>query len=140
MNRNRRTKILIEGTPALPAVLGEQIEKQYQVHVVEAPNPGLVMVKARENAKRSLFYLGEVFVTEAKVEINGHIGLGIVQGTKPELARQLAIIDAAYKGQLKETQGWEPLLLQEEAQIERERLEKEAALLATKVQFDTMSV
>ncbi len=59
------------------------------------------MIKMRETAKRELFYLGEVLVTEAKVSINGTLGMGIVVGDNEELALNLAIIDCATNAILK---------------------------------------
>ena len=41
------------------------------------------MVKVRESAQRTLFYLGEVLITECKVMINGFLGIGMVKGHEP---------------------------------------------------------
>lgn len=140
MNRRRRTEILIRGNKCLAKKLAEDIKNKYEVKSIEDPNNGLVMIKMRETAKRELFYLGEVLVTEAKVYVNGSLGLGIVAGDEYELANNLAIIDGAYKGNLEEIREWEKLLLKEEELIkEKEKIETKK-ILETKVDFSTMDV
>ncbi len=140
MNRRRRTEILIRGNKCLAKKLAEDIKNKYEVKSIEDPNNGLVMIKMRETAKRELFYLGEVLVTEAKVYVNGSLGLGIVAGDEYKLANNLAIIDGAYKGNLEEIREWEELLLKEEELIkEKEKIETKK-ILETKVDFSTMDV
>lgn len=140
MNRRRRTEILIRGNKCLAKKLAEDIKNKYEVRSIEDPNNGLVMIKMRETAKRELFYLGEVLVTEAKVYVNGSLGLGIVAGDEYKLANNLAIIDGAYKGNLEEIREWEELLLKEEELIkEKEKIETKK-ILETKVDFSNMDV
>ena len=96
------------------------------------------MLKLRETARKSLFYLGELLVTESKVQIAGSIGIGILAGDNPEAARDLAVIDAAYNAALAETTAWESLLLEEDERI-AEREEEAARLVArTRVAFESM--
>lgn len=140
MNRKRRTEILINGSKEIAARLAGEILDKYDVKTIEEPNYGLVMVKVRETAKKSLFYLGEVFVTECKVQIGGSLGIGIVKGDEPELARNLAVIDAAYHAGLKETEAWTEILMAEEKRIEERRKSDYRKLLKTKVSFETMDV
>jgi len=71
VERARRTKILIEGSAELRRELARRVEGRRSVLVVDEPRGALVMVKARESAKNGLFYLGELLVTEAKVQIEG---------------------------------------------------------------------
>ena len=140
MNRRRRTEILIKGNDDLHKKLAAQIKNRYEINIVERPENGLVMIKMRETARRQLFYLGEVLVTEAKVSIDGNLGMGIVCGDNEELALNLAIIDAAYKCRLEETETWEQILINEE-NIIKEKLDQEAdKILKTKVDFRTMNV
>lgn len=140
MTRNKRTYILVECMTDLPKRLCAQIENKYEINVLEAPNNGLVMLKMRENSKRSLFYLGEVLVTECKVEINGVIGLGILNGLDEQKAYQLAVIDAAYNAHLPETDDWTALLQQDLSTIEEYNEQESARILQTKVNFETMDV
>lgn len=59
MKRRQRTEILVEGSRELAARMAQAIADRYEVKLVEQPSQGLVMVKVRETAKRSLFYLGK---------------------------------------------------------------------------------
>lgn len=140
MKRKRRTKILIRGNRNLSNMLREEIESKYKVSVINEPNYGLVMIKTRETAKNTLFYLGETLVTEATVYVNGKIGLGIVQGDEPELAYNLAVIDGAYNINAVETVTWKKLLIKEEIEIERVEKIRNNKILETKVKFETMDV
>ena len=140
MNRRRRTRILIEGSPLLAQQLASEIERNYAIYVVTEPNHALTMIKMRETAKKTLFYLGEVLVTETKVQIDQSFGIGIVVGNEEELSYQLAAIDAAYEADLAEAQNWTALLEKEEQHIREKRDQLEANLLKTKVNFETMDV
>lgn len=139
MKRRARTEILIKGSRETAKALCNEIENKYKISVVDEPNNGLVMIKMREDAKKSLFYLGEVLVTEAKVQINNKLGLGIVRGTDSELAYWLAVIDAACNAGLKETEKWDIVLENEQKKIIKEIQRQQSKILKTKVSFDTMS-
>lgn len=139
MKRRERTEILINSSPDTAAALAKEIKSKYTIVTVEEPNHGLVMVKMRESARQSLFYLGEVLVTECKVQIEGRMGLGILKGDEPEWAYDLAVIDAAYEACLQETDDWLNLLTAEADRIRDERKAFEAKVLRTKVNFETMS-
>ncbi|MGG4180731.1 phosphonate C-P lyase system protein PhnG [Virgibacillus pantothenticus] len=140
MKRRRRTEILVQANTDLAKSLAYQIKQTYTYKEIVAPQYGLTMVKMRESAKKSLFYIGEMLVTEAKVEINEQIGIGVVQGMQDDLATNLAIIDAAYNAQLPETLAWEDVLLEAEADIHHKRAKQQAELMETKVSFETMDV
>ncbi|MFC4402252.1 phosphonate C-P lyase system protein PhnG [Gracilibacillus xinjiangensis] len=140
MQRRRRTEILIEGDPNLAKELSESILHKYRWKELVSPRQGMTMVKMRETAKNSLFYIGEVLITEAKVEVMDQIGAGIVVGMKEDLAKQLAIIDAAYKAALPETEDWEKNLIEEEQRITQAKIQKQDELSKTKVLFETMDV
>lgn len=140
MKRRRRTEILIQGNINLAKQLAQEIIDRYPVREISPPEYGLTMLKMRETAKNSLFYMGEVLMTEAKAEINQQIGIGMVIGMQEELAQHLAVIDAAYKAELPETKTWEELLLQEEERIYKDKVKQQQEILKTKVDFDTMDV
>ncbi|MEW9121769.1 MAG: phosphonate C-P lyase system protein PhnG [Thermotaleaceae bacterium] len=140
MDRRRRTEILIKGSEALAYKLAKEIEEKYQIRGIEGPHNGLVMVKMREGAKNSLFYLGEVLVTEAKVQVNGKLGIGIIRGDREALSYALAVIDAAYHADLEETKKWNQILIEEEKKIYQQRMQEQSKILMTKVSFDTMDV
>jgi alpha-D-ribose 1-methylphosphonate 5-triphosphate synthase subunit PhnG len=140
MKRKQRTRILIDGPGALRTELATQIALRYKAVDLEAPNDGLVMVRMRDPARSATFHLGEVLVTEAKVQVEGVTGLGIVVGDHPETARELAIIDAAWNARLPETADWDAKLRDSEAEIYRGRLRESARLSETRVRFETMDV
>ena len=96
------------------------------------------MIKARETAKNSLFYIGELLVTEAKVRVEGKIGIGIIAGDRPEAALELAVIDAALSAGLEETAGWEELFLEEEAEVHAREALEAARIARTRVSFESM--
>ena len=140
MNRRKRTKILIDGSRDFSRELVSEIARNYDIHVLSTPQQALTMVKLRETAQKSLFYLGEVLVTETKVQIKNTLGIGIVVGDEEEFSYQLAVIDAAYEANLVETKKWALLFEDEEKRIHENRLIKEASILKTKVNFEMMDV
>lgn len=140
MNRKRRCKVLIDGNSKIAEQLAAVIKSNYKINVLDVPNNGLVMMKMRENAKQSLFYIGEVAVIEARVEVQGSIGLGVLIGSDSQLAYNLAVIDAAYNANLPEILSWREILLAEEGLIENKIKSKTASILKTKVNFETMDV
>jgi len=138
MERARRTRILIEGSAELRRGLRRSVEESRSITTVEEARGGLVMMKMRETSKNSLFYIGELLVTEAKVQIEGRIGIGIIAGDDPEAAFDLAIIDAAFNAGLEESSRWEQLLAAEESRIAgRQALEAER-IDRTRVSFESM--
>lgn len=139
MNRRKRTEILIDGSRNFAKKLASEIERNYDIHILSEPQHALTMIKMRENAKKTLFYLGEVLVTETKVQINNKLGIGIVVGNEEELSYELAVIDAAYQGDLKETRNWTSLF-EEEKRIFENKEKREVAILKTKVNFEMMDV
>jgi len=138
MKRKRRTRILVEGDPALRRQLAEEINAAHETVELEQPENGLIMITLRETARRSMFHLGEVMATECRVEVNGVIGLGIIAGDDPEAARDLAIIDGAYNAGLPECASWLELLEAEERRLAQVRVAEETRLLETRVRFETM--
>lgn len=140
MKRKRRTEILIEDSGGILEQMAGQICENYRVMVIEEPNNGLVMVKIRETAKKSQFYIGEVLVTECKVRINGFPGIGIIKGHEPEKAYHLAVVDAAFNAQLEETKQWENVLGQREKVIGKNKQDTARQVLRTKVDFHTMDI
>ncbi|MGN8646119.1 phosphonate C-P lyase system protein PhnG [Gracilibacillus sp. HCP3S3_G5_1] len=140
MKRKQRTEILIQEGGTLARKLAEIVIQNYEYREIEAPHYGLTMIKMRETAKKSLFYLGEALVTEAKAEVNQSIGIGIVIGMKEELAKHLAIIDAAYRAELPETAAWQEKLEAAAEKIYQQKVKEQAEFLKTQVNFETMEV
>ena len=140
MNRRKRTEILIKGNKQLSADIADEIIKKYEVKNVEEPNNGLVMIKMRDTAKKELFYLGEVLVTESKVYVNGALGVGIIAADDEETAYNLAVIDGAYKAGVSEIEKWDKLLEAEDELNMKREMKLSEKILETKVDFSTMNV
>ena len=95
MEKKRLTKILAKADRSDIAALSAEIQKAYSPVVIKEPGKTLAMIKMREPVKQSLFYIGEVIVCEATVEIDGVKGVAVVMGDDAEKTLDMAIIDAA---------------------------------------------
>ncbi|MDR2770601.1 MAG: phosphonate C-P lyase system protein PhnG [Clostridiales Family XIII bacterium] len=135
MDKRRLTRILARADRRDLASLSADIRKMHRPVIVKAPEKTLVMVKMREPVKQSLFYLGEVLVCEASVELDGARGSAVLMGDDAEKTLDMAIIDAAInKGVF---DGADRLLALEKEQ--EDRLMRENALhLKTMVNFESM--
>lgn len=141
LTRRMRTEILVESDPGIAQGLAELVEHEAPVSVLTAPHQGLVMCQVRETARNSRFYLGEVLVTECRVDVAGEEGLGVVVGTDAAHARALAVVDAAFSQKA-------PLACQEELErrifaagdaLAVRRREDDARIYVSRVEFDEMS-
>ena len=138
MTRQRRTRVLVLGDSALRRQLADEVRAAVAVEETVPPRLGLVLATVRESARRSLFHLGEVLVTEAKVRVAGAPGLGLIQGRDSEAALDLAIIDAAWTAGLPLVAGWPGRWLAAEAELEAKLVREQASLAATRVEFETL--
>lgn len=139
MDTKKRTKIFIEYAREEVIKLSEEVSNKYNIEIISQPTEALTMIKVREKAKNSLFYIGEVLVTETKVRINDQIGVGIVRGHNEELSKAMAIADAYYKLNDEDEDKWTEIFLKcEEEGIRKESLYK-TYLANTKVDFNTMN-
>lgn len=138
MNRKQRTRLFIDFGRREAIAIAQEIESRYLIEMISAPSEALTMIKVRETAENSLFYLGEVLVTETKARLNDHLGLGIVIGSDQELSYALALIDSAYKADVNEISQWN-LILKELEEKANHAIQKDHDLIAlTKVDFETM--
>jgi alpha-D-ribose 1-methylphosphonate 5-triphosphate synthase subunit PhnG len=106
--------------------------------VRQAPRAGLVMVTVRDPFDTA-FHLGEVLVSEAEVELDGHTGYGAVCGDEPDHALLLAAVAAVELSGRTEVPGAIAALLDqlESASATRKaHFSKLAA--ATEVRFESM--
>ena len=95
MKRKERTRILVHCSNEFLTQWAQYFEQQTQFHVIEEPKNALTMLRMRESAQHSLFYLGEVLVSETRVKCRDTIGIGLIQGNELEKSYALAVIDAA---------------------------------------------
>ena len=137
MEKKRLTKILAKADSDIIAALSAEIQKTERPVIVKEPGKTLAMIKMREPVKESLFYIGEVIVCEATVEIDGVKGIAVLMGDDAEKTLNMAIIDAAInKGVFN---GMETLIELEKEQSDRVMREN-AMHLKTMVNFESMDL
>ena len=113
-------------------------KEELDFDIISGPSEGLVMVKTREHAKNTLFYMGEVLITETKIRHGSVVGTGLVKGSDNELSQAMAFIDLSIKMGQFTTELNEILntLKNVEANDIAEKTEK---ILQTKVNFEMMN-
>jgi len=139
MDKRRFTKILAKAECKEVSVLSAVIQERHNPIIVKEPEKTLTMIKMREPVKQSLFYIGEVIVYEAVVEIDGTQGMAVLMcsGAEEDAAKVLdmAIIDAAFnKGIFIQLD----LLLELERQQNDQTMRENALHLKTMVNFESM--
>lgn len=117
------------------AALSATIQSAYQPIVFKEPAKTLAMVKLRDPVKQGTFYIGEVIVCEAAVEINGVKGMAVVMGDDTDKVLNMAIIDAVVN--LGVFRDEEKLLMLEKEQNLR-IMQENAMILKTTVSFESM--
>lgn len=139
MEKQRLFRIMANASPDSLKELSDKITQNHEVTIVKEPSKTLTMIKMREPVKSSLFYIGEVMVSEAIVEMDGIKGTAVTMGDDFLKVLSMAIIDSGFNNGfwvMKEIEV--ALTLLEAKQIEKK--ERENALhLKTMVSFNTMS-
>ncbi|WP_295219371.1 phosphonate C-P lyase system protein PhnG [Ruminococcus sp.] len=135
MEKKQLFQILARADREDVIALGAELQQIYPVMIVKKPEKSLTMIQMREPVKQSMFYLGEVIVTEATVSLDGTVGTAVTMGDDFDKTLHMAIIDAAEnKGVFQK----EELLLEWETQ-QMQQLEQENAMFQkTKVDFHSM--
>ncbi len=119
--------------------MAKEISSKYDVTIIKKPSKTLTMIKMREPVKKSLYYLGEVMVTETIVEINSIKGMAVTMGDDFDKVLSMAIIDCGFNNKFPEMQEIEKKL-EKIYQKQLDRKEKENALhLKTMVNFNSMT-
>lgn len=121
--------------PQTVRALSEDIRATYRPVIVKEPAKTLAMIKMREPVKQSLFYIGEVVVCEAAVEIDGVRGAAVAMGDDTEKTLDMAIIDAAVN---KGVFTGADILLDLERQQNDRTMRENALHLKTMVNFESM--
>jgi len=123
---------------SLPGVrrIADAILGQLDVKVIKPPTPGMVMVRHADPLENTLFLLGEAYVTECEVDVEGLLGYGCTLGAGEERALCAALVDAVIGGGHAMGPDIVRYLEEEERDIQ-ERWSTEAATAAsTRVSFD----
>jgi len=135
MDKKRLSKILANADRQDIAALSAEIQKTHRPVIIKEPGKTLAMIKMREPVKQSLFYIGEVLVCEAVVEIDGVKGVAVAIGDDAEKTLDMAIIDAAVnKGVFTDM---DMLIAFEKEQSDRV-MQENAMHLKTMVNFESM--
>lgn len=135
MEKKRLFRILAKADQEAVKQMSEEIQEKYSVTVMKEPGKTLTMIQMREPVKQSLFYMGEVMVSEAVVELEGVRGMAVTMGDDTQKVLHMAIIDAAVnKGVFS---GMNILLTLEQKQTDLV-LRENAMHLKTMVNFDSM--
>ena len=103
--------------------------------MVKEPSKALAMIKMREPVQQSNFYIGEVIICEAAVEIQGVLGSAVSMTDDRDKVLDMAIIDAAVN--LGVFTGMDTLLELEQTQNSKE-MQENALHLKTMVNFESM--
>lgn len=140
MKRKQRTKICVHCDEKLLHKWAQLCEEQAEFNTIEEPSNALTMIKMRESAQNTLFYLGELLVSETRVECNTHIGIGLVQGDNFMKSYDMAVIDAAFNANIHGIDKIEKELLVEEKRQQKEIQKEIQKILKTRVKFETMDV
>ena len=96
MDRKRLSRILARACREDVAAITAGIRETHRPVIVKPPGKSLAMIKMREPVRQSLFYIGEVIVCEAVVEIDGARGFAVLMGDDEQKTLDMAIIDAAF--------------------------------------------
>jgi len=135
LDKKRLTKILANADKNAVASLSAHVQEQHHPTILKEPGKTLAMTKMRDPVKQSLFYIGEVIVSEAMVELDGAKGAAVCMGDDTERALHMAMIDAAVNRGVFD--DMDTLLALEKEQ--EERVQRENALhLKTMVSFTSM--
>lgn len=92
------SEIIAEACPDALHEIADLIVNRLEVRVLKPPSPGMVMVRHSDPLENTLFLLGETFVTECEVEVDGRLGYGCVLGSGEERALCGALVDAVLGG------------------------------------------
>ena len=135
MDKRRLTRVLVRANSSEVSAMSADIQKTYSPVIIKEPAKTLTMIKLRDPVKRGVFYIGEIIVCEATVEIDGVQGIAVLMGDDADKALDMAIIDAAVnKGIFND---FEKLAELDEKQNETVMREN-AMYLRTMVNFESM--
>ncbi len=135
MEKKRISRILARARDEAVKALAEEIMAEHTPLIIKAPKKSLVMIRMQEPVEESLFYLGEVMVSESIVDIEGVKGMAVLMGDHYEKVLHMAIIDGACNKGVFKRYG----LLETWEKEQREAMEKENAMfMQTMVNFQSM--
>lgn len=135
----RRAALLaVADGDAVRSVAEVCLERLGEPTMVTPPETGIVMLQVREPVVRERFHLGEVVVTRADVELGGHRGWSMRQGTDRIAALAAAICDAGARCDDELATHVESLCEETAREIERSTADLVARLEPTVVEFEEL--
>lgn len=135
VEKKRLFTILARANKELLLTLSRDIQSEHPITIIKEPGKTLAMIQMREPVKESLFYLGEVIVSEAVVELDGVKGMAVTMGDDTDKTLNMAIIDAAINRGV--FTAMDTLMKLEEEQLDF-LMRENAMHLKTMVNFDSM--
>lgn len=103
LTRERRASLLARAPREDLEPLAEQVLAATEPVVLSGPDIGMVMMQVREPVAVERFYLGEVLVTQAEVELAGHRGWCMRLGDDRHATLAAAVLDAAAEGEARDS-------------------------------------
>lgn len=135
MKKRQISKILARADKGQVKKLAEEIKEKHTPVIIKAPEKSLAMIRMREPVKESLFYLGEVIVSEAIVDLDGAKGVAVLMGDDYDKVLDMAVIDAACnKGVFQRYDLLEQMEKEQTLQLKKEN----AMFMQTMVNFNSM--
>ncbi len=124
-------------------LLAEQLSQDWQLHYKSLPQSGLGMLKLRDGALHEPFYLGEIPIASAWVELtlaNGNKAEGAAQvmDDSKELAEAIAVCDAIMANKLAGYELIMALMQQGAESIAAEQENRKQILARTHVDFSLL--
>jgi phosphonate C-P lyase system protein PhnG len=130
------SEIVAEASPEAVREIAELIAGRLAVKVLKSPSPGMVMVQHVEPVENTAFLLGETFVTECEVEVDGQLGYACILGSARERALCGAMVDAIMGARHPFERDITPLLEAEQQKIEARWDVESRAVASTRVSFE----
>lgn len=138
MDLHKRSLIFAEGDFKIFESLANTVLGRADVKVVREPQTCLVMMSALDSVEQVPFYLGEVLITEAAVELDGVLGYGFALENQPVKALCFAVLEAALQAGHDAVPIIHEALQSQAAAVEMKRRQESARLAGTRVNFDVM--
>lgn len=91
----------------LPNRLREEcnaIEREAEIEMVQKPTRQTMLIPVEDPINQGTFLAGEKLVTSAVVKVNGEPGWAMIADQNDELARMIAILDAAFASGVRKDQ------------------------------------
>jgi alpha-D-ribose 1-methylphosphonate 5-triphosphate synthase subunit PhnG len=136
-DRPRLSRLCALGDATRLERLATEVGAGHPVVTVQEPTTELVLMESADPVSGGSFYVGDVLLTTALVEIDGAVGCGVVMGDEPARAQAAAVLDATLNAG-GATPGLLDALAAEERRLAASQRAEWALAARTRVQFETM--